>query len=118
VVSLGCAGAGLLSNPIAQIVSLSLAQIAVISFLAPFWVLPTILLSGTSAAVGIALVNAIGNIGGFVGPTIVGFLKTSTGGDGGALLSLSAMALLAAAVCVWMRRLAAPGLAGRASRIT
>jgi ACS family tartrate transporter-like MFS transporter len=89
----------------------------VISFLAPFWVLPTILLSGTSAAVGIALVNAIGNIGGFVGPTIVGFLKTTTGGDGGALLSLSAMALVAAAVCAWMRRLVAPGLIRRASQI-
>jgi len=98
-------------------VSLSLAQIAVISFLAPFWVLPTILLSGTSAAVGIALVNAIGNIGGFAGPTIVGFLKTSAGGDGGALLSLSAMALVAAAVCVWMRRLVVSSLTRRPSPI-
>jgi len=105
VVSLGCAGAAAFSHPVAKMVSLSLAQIAVISFLAPFWVLPTILLSGTSAAVGIALVNAIGNIGGFVGPTIVGFLKTNTGGDNGALLALSAMAFVAAVVCVFMRRL-------------
>ena len=104
VVSLGCAGAGLLTHPIARMVSLSIAQIAVISFLAPFWVLPTILLSGTSAAVGIALVNAIGNIAGFVGPNVVGFLKTRTGGDTGALLSLSVMAFVAALVCVGMKR--------------
>jgi len=108
VVSLGCAGAALLTDPIARFASLALASIAVIAFLAPFWVLPTILLSGTSAAVGIALVNALGNIAGFVGPNIVGFLKTRTGGDNGALLSLSAMAFMAAIVCVWMRTLVAP----------
>ena len=104
VVSIGCAGAALLDHPVARMVSLSVAEIAVISFLAPFWVLPTILLSGTSAAVGIALVNAIGNIAGFVGPNVVGFLKTTTGGDTGALLSLSVMAFAAAGVCVAMRR--------------
>ena len=104
VVALGCAGAALLTDPIARFASLALAQIAVIAFLAPFWVLPTILLSGSSAAVGIALVNAIGNIGGFVGPTIIGFLKNTTGGDNGALLSLSTMAFAAAIVCVAMRR--------------
>jgi ACS family tartrate transporter-like MFS transporter len=104
VVALGCAGAALLTGPVARFASLALAQIAVIAFLAPFWVLPTILLSGSSAAVGIALVNAIGNIGGFVGPTIIGFLKNTTGGDNGALLSLSTMAFAAAIVCVAMRR--------------
>ena len=108
VVALGCAGAALLTDPVARFASLALANIAVISFLAPFWVLPTILLSGSSAAVGIALVNALGNIGGFVGPNIVGFLKTRTGGDNGALLSLSAMAFAAAVVCVLMRRLVRP----------
>jgi ACS family tartrate transporter-like MFS transporter len=116
-VALGCAGAALLTDPIARFASLALANIAVISFLAPFWVLPTILLSGTSAAVGIALVNALGNIAGFVGPNIVGFLKTRTGGDDGALLSLSAMAFVAAIVCVWMRKLVAPDMIGRVRRI-
>jgi hypothetical protein len=61
------------------------------SFLAPFWCLPTMLLSGSSSAVGIALENAIGNVGGFVGPTVVGFLRTETGGDSGAFVSLAAM---------------------------
>ena len=104
VVAIGCAGAATFASPVARMTSLAVAEIAVISFLAPFWTLPTILLSGSSAAVGIALVNAIGNVAGFVGPNVVGFLRTHTGGDAGAFLTLSAFALAAAAICVAMRR--------------
>jgi MFS family permease len=103
VAALGCAGAGLLGTPALRIASLALAEVAVISFLAPFWCLPTMLLSGSAAAVGIALVNAIGNVGGFVGPNVIGFLQTATGGDTGAFLCLAAMALVAAGICVGMR---------------
>lgn len=103
VVAIGCAGAALLGSPTTRMASLALAEIAVISFLAPFWTLPTILLSGSSAAVGIALVNAIGNVAGFVGPNVVGFLRTHTSGDAGAFLTLSALALGAAVICVMMR---------------
>lgn len=104
VVALGCIGAAVLDNPTAKIVSLIVMQIAVIAFLAPFWTIPTILLSGSSAAVGIALVNAIGNVGGFIGPSLIGFLKTSTGHDNGAFYTLAAMALVAAGICVAMRQ--------------
>ena len=103
VVALGAVGAALFASPVARIASLVVMQVAVIAFLAPFWTLPTIILSGSSAAVGIALVNAIGNVGGFVGPTVIGFLRTKTGGDTGAFLTLAAMSLLAAAICVSMR---------------
>jgi len=104
VVAAGCLGAALMAGPVAKIVSLIVMQIAVIAFLAPFWTIPTILLSGSSAAVGIALVNAIGNVGGFIGPSLIGFLKTSTGHDNGAFYTLAAMALVAAAICVALRR--------------
>jgi ACS family tartrate transporter-like MFS transporter len=107
VVALGCAGAGLLASPLARMSSLAVAEIGVISFLAPFWTLPTIILSGSSAAVGIALVNAIGNIAGFLGPNIVSSLRTHTGGDSGAFFALSAMAFVAAIVCFSLRRSAA-----------
>ena len=86
-------------------------QVAVICFLAPFWTIPTLLLSGTSAAVGIALVNAIGNVGGFVGPMLIGFLRSGTNGDRGAFLTLGAMSLAGAAVCAAMTR--SPGLQRR-----
>ena len=97
-VALGCVSAAVSVNPYAKIASLILMQVLVISFLAPFWCIPTLLLSGSSAAIGIALVNAIGNVGAFIGPTAIGFLRTRTGGDTGAFLGLGAMAAIAAVI--------------------
>jgi MFS transporter, ACS family, tartrate transporter len=57
----------------------SLATMALYAFPPPFWALPTIFLSGTAAAASIALINSIGNLGGFVGPYIIGFLTDRTG---------------------------------------
>jgi ACS family tartrate transporter-like MFS transporter len=48
--------------------------------LGPFWALPTAFLTSRGAAGGVALVNSIGNIGGFVGPTLVGYVRDTTGG--------------------------------------
>ncbi|MCW1921091.1 MFS transporter [Luteolibacter arcticus] len=69
--------------------------------LGPFWALGTAALSGTAAAGGIALINSVGNLGGYFGPKIVGIIKDSTGSDtiallflGGALLLLGGLALL------------------------
>jgi ACS family tartrate transporter-like MFS transporter len=58
------------------------------STLGPFWALTTGFLSGTAAAGGIALINSVGNLGGFFGPTFVGVIKDRTGSDFGALLLL------------------------------
>ncbi len=44
-----------------------------------FWAIPPIFLGGTAAAAGIALINSIGNLGGFVGPTVMGWLRGTTG---------------------------------------
>jgi ACS family tartrate transporter-like MFS transporter len=44
----------------------------------PFWALATASLGGVGAAAGIALINSVGNIGGFVGPNIVGFVRSAT----------------------------------------
>lgn len=100
-----CAAAA--PSPIGKVVAVAVMQIAVIAFLAPFWALPTMLLSGSSAAVGIALVNAIGNVGGFIGPNLIGFLRTRAGGDTGAFLVLAAMAFAGAIICAGMTRSAA-----------
>ena len=114
LVALGCVGAAVLTDPVARIASLVLMQVAVISFLAPFWCIPSLLLSGSSAAVGIALVNAIGNVGGFIGPSAVGFLRSHTGGDTGAFIGLGAMAATAAIIIFLMGR--SPQLARRPVR--
>ncbi len=57
----------------------SLATMALYAFPSPFWALPTTFLSGTAAAASIALINSIGNLGGFAGPYVVGFLTDRTG---------------------------------------
>src|SRR5215469_6731995 len=49
------------------------------SFQAPFWALPTLTLGESAAAAAIGLINSLGNLGGFVGPFIVGYLATRTG---------------------------------------
>jgi ACS family tartrate transporter-like MFS transporter len=49
------------------------------AYTAPFWTLPNQFLTGASAAVGIALINSVGNLGGFVGPYVVGLAATKTG---------------------------------------
>ena len=56
-------------------------------------------LRGTAAAGGVALVNAVGNIGGFVGPTIVGYARDATGSFAAGLWVLAA-ALVVGAVAV------------------
>ena len=101
---IGCVSAALLASPLARIAGIALIPIGVYGFLAPFWCLPTSLLRGSAAAAGIALVNSIGNTGGFVGPYVFGLLKDATGSTTGAFLGLASLALLAAAMCLMLRR--------------
>jgi MFS transporter, ACS family, tartrate transporter len=62
-----------------SLAALSVAALGVWGALGPFWSLPTAFLSGRAAAGGVALVNAVGNVGGFVGPTLVGYVRDATG---------------------------------------
>jgi nitrate/nitrite transporter NarK len=57
---------------------LSIATIGIISTFPLFWPMPTGILAGTSAAAGIALVNSIGNLAGFVAPFVIGWLTDLT----------------------------------------
>jgi ACS family tartrate transporter-like MFS transporter len=59
------------------------------SALPVFWTMPTSMLAGSAAAAGIALVNSIGNTGGFLGPTLVGFVTDATGSYAAALCTLA-----------------------------
>ena len=76
-------------QPVAAFLSLCLAAAGIWSTLGPFWSLPTAFLSGRAAAGGIALINSVGNIGGFVGPYVVGFVKQATNSFTSGLLLLS-----------------------------
>jgi MFS transporter, ACS family, tartrate transporter len=69
------AGAGTLPT---ALIGLSLAAVGIWGVMGPFWALSTAFLSGTAAAAGIALINSIGNTGGFIGPWLMGWLKQVT----------------------------------------
>jgi sugar phosphate permease len=75
-------------SPLVGMMGLVIAFAGLKSTLGPFWALSTTFLSGTAAAGGIALINSVGNLGGFFGPTFVGMIKDKTGSDFGALLLL------------------------------
>jgi len=53
---------------------LTMTGAAMYSYVAPFWVIPTLLLGESAAAASIGMINSIGNLGGFVGPAMVGYL--------------------------------------------
>ena len=91
------------------IAGLAVISFAVNAFLPVFWCVPSALLSGTAAAGGIALINSIGNLGGFAAPTIVGWGRSMTGTYVGSMLLLGAFALVAAAMMFAVRR--SPALA-------
>jgi len=65
------------------------------AFKAPFWTLPNQFLSRSTAAVSIAAINSIGNLGGFVGPYAIGLVARSSGRAATGLLFLSALTLIA-----------------------
>jgi nitrate/nitrite transporter NarK len=59
--------------------ALTIASVGIFAALPTFWTLPTAMLSGTAAAAGIAFINSIGNLGGFIGPYAIGWVKDTTG---------------------------------------
>jgi MFS transporter, ACS family, tartrate transporter len=85
------------------VVGMSIAAIGFYGSKGPFWSMPSMILTGTAAASGIAWINAIGNLGGFFGPTAVGLAKSYTGSFAGGLYALAAFSLLSAVVsALWL----------------
>ena len=77
---------------------MSAATIGIYGSRAAFWPMPSIFLTGTAAAGAIALINATGNLGGYVGPFVVGWIKDSTGSFEAGLYFLAASAFGAAVI--------------------
>jgi MFS transporter, ACS family, tartrate transporter len=104
------AAAGLLLAAASQgnlwllVLSFTLSQMAQRALVGVFWAIPPMFLGGAAAAAGIGLINAVGNLGGFFGPTIVGTLRDITGGYAGGLLALAG-ALVVETVLVMSLRL-------------
>ena len=80
-----------------------IAASGIYAYLPGFWTLPTSFLSGTAAAASIGLINSVGNLGGYAGPYVVGYLSTSTGSFFWGVLYLSLSALVAAGLVLSIR---------------
>src|SRR5258708_4170557 len=76
-------------DPATTMIVLTVAAIGVFCTFAVFWTLPTAWLSGTAAAGAIALINSVGNLAGFGGPVLFGWVKGATAGPSMGLLGLS-----------------------------
>jgi ACS family tartrate transporter-like MFS transporter len=87
-----------------SVAGMSMAAAGLYGTKGPFWSMPTMFLTGASAAAGIAWINSIGNLGGFFGPSIVGWAKNLTGSFAGGLYALAACAIISAVVSLfWLR---------------
>jgi ACS family tartrate transporter-like MFS transporter len=100
---LGLVASAYVSDPILSTIALSVALIGIYAAIATSWTLPTAFLTGTAAAGGLALINSIGNLGGFVGPYFVGWIKTATGTYSLALLAIGIGLAISALIALALR---------------
>jgi nitrate/nitrite transporter NarK len=85
-------------DPTLKMAFLCVAGFGFFSVLPVFWTLPTSFLSGAGAAAGIAAVNSIGNLGGYFGPQVFGWLKDATGAEFAGMVFLALCALIGAGI--------------------
>ena len=104
----GFAGASLAQTDPLVLVALTLSMVGIVSAYGPFWSLPSSFLGGSAAAGGIALINTIASLGGFVGPTIIGVLKEQTGSYASAMAMLAIVFVVAALIVLALGRAMAP----------
>lgn len=107
ITGLGLIGAGYMYSEAIialAIVAISMAGIGIYGFKAPFWTLPSLFLTGAAAATGIALINSVGNLGGFVGPVVIGWIRESTGSYAYGLYFLGSLSVLASIVSLLLVR--------------
>ncbi|MBN3724539.1 MFS transporter [Burkholderia sp. Ac-20379] len=95
--------AGLTRNPYVAIAMISLSLAGLYAFKSPFWALPTLFLTRSTAAVSIAVINSIGNLGGFVGPFAIGYIKGTSASATPGLLFLSALLVVAFLMTLLLR---------------
>jgi ACS family tartrate transporter-like MFS transporter len=112
----GLLGAAVFHGDAIRILALTVAAMGIYSALVTFWTLPQSFLGGTAAAAGIALVNSIGNLGGFAGPYLMGWLKQSSGGYGLGLAALAAGLMVTAVLVLAMSRALTPDRAAMMAR--
>lgn len=81
-------------NMVGLIAALTIVNVGISCSKPPLWSMPTLFLSGTAAATGIATINSIGNLGGFAGPVMIGWIKDQTGSYAGGLYFVAGLLVL------------------------
>ena len=87
---------GHMTSPVISIALLALMAVGIDSSFGPFWSFPSQFLTGVAAASGIALINSIGNLGGFVGPYVIGTIAKQTGSTAWGLAFVGVCLVIAA----------------------
>jgi MFS transporter, ACS family, tartrate transporter len=100
----GLAAAGAFVGSLWALAAMCFAQAGIYGSRPSFWPLPSMFLSGSAAAGGIALINSIGNVGGYVGPFVVGWIKDSTNSFEMGLYFLAACLLASSAIAFYANR--------------
>jgi MFS transporter, ACS family, tartrate transporter len=107
LIAIGYTGAAVFTQPILRVGLLGVVLLGANGMLPAFWSIPSMFLSGSAAAVGIAMISALGSTGGFIGPYLIGFLKDRTGSNTGAFLAMAGVGALSAISFLLLRHRAA-----------
>lgn len=102
----GIAAALYMGSPLLIMACVTLCAIGAFAAIPVFWTLPNAFLTGVGAAAGIGLINSFGNLSGFVGPFVTGWLKDLTGDDKSGLWVVAAMMVMSGLIALRFRRAA------------
>ena len=109
--AVGLASSSFTDAPLTALAALAIGAIGLYSATPPFWSLPTAFLRGDGAAVGIGLINSVGNLGGFVGPYLMGWMQAASGGFRFGLRALAFSAVCSGLLVLTVQARSAEGLA-------
>jgi MFS transporter, ACS family, tartrate transporter len=108
VCTAGLIGLGLFGTSAWSLIAMAMVSVGINASRPLFWALPSLFLSRTAAAGAIALINALGNLGGIAGPSMLGWVKTATGSFADGLYFLGACTFVAAIVVMISVRAPSP----------
>jgi ACS family tartrate transporter-like MFS transporter len=94
--AIGLVAAASTHSPVLQVAAFTLAAFGLQGGQPIFWTMPSAALSGSAAAAGLAFINSIGSIAGFVGPTMIGVIRDLSGGFSIGMIAIAAFAVVSA----------------------
>ena len=93
--AIGVGASAFITDPVWKMLALTVGAFGVFASLPIFWTLPTAFLAGAAVAPGVAAINSIGNLSGYFGPFLIGWIKDATGKFEWGLATIAACAVVA-----------------------